>query len=92
MVNRMTTVYKIVTGKVEIPKDYFFKVANTKTRAKHHLKLQTYKPRSDIDKFAFAQRSVPEWNNLPAHIINASSAESFKSLLIKYLKRTPASD
>ena len=78
--------YKIITGKISIPKDQFFRDTHSaRTRAKHNMKLQTYKPRGNIDKFAFAQRTVPEWNNLPAHIVNANTVESFRTLLTEYL-------
>ena len=55
MINRLTMVYKIITNKVAIAKEHLFKDCNTKTRARHDKKLQTYKPRGNIDKYAFAQ-------------------------------------
>ena len=42
----------------------FFEFNKTQTRKKHNLTLRTYQPRGNIDKFAFVQRSIPEWNTL----------------------------
>ena len=53
MVVRLIMVYKIVIEKVAISEEEFFKY-QTKTRASYNQQLQQYKPRRDIDKFAFA--------------------------------------
>ena len=45
--------------------------------------------RTDYHKYSFFPRAAREWNQLPAHIIEAPSAETFKSHLIKHLEKTP---
>ena len=59
---RLTMVYKILNGLVAIPPEEFFNRSTSCTRKNHNSTLQTYQSRGNIDKFAFAQRSIPEWN------------------------------
>ena len=84
-VNRLTMVYKILNGLVAIPSEKFFTYNNTRTRRTHNMILQTYLPRGNIDKFAFAQRSVPEWNKLPGSVVHADTPEKFQEQLSKYV-------
>jgi hypothetical protein len=86
MISRLTMVYRIIRGEVAIPREYFFTENKSRQlRNNNGIKLHRYKPRTDIDKYAFAQRSVPEWNSLPAHIVNSESTEKFRKLLTEYL-------
>ena len=50
-----------------------------------------YQPRGrgNIDKFAFVQCSIPEWNTLPNAIVQANSTEQFRVLLEKHLQQNP---
>ncbi len=58
----------------------FFHPSLSKSRVTHQFKLQRFKPRGTIDKYAFTQRSIPQWNILPAHIVNAKSEDIFRRL------------
>ena len=51
--------------------------------------LRIYQPRGNIDKFAFAQRSIPQWNSLPSSIVEIDLMEQFKVLLEKHLQQNP---
>ena len=43
----------------------------------------------DIRKYAFSQRTVNEWNELPGECVNATSVNNmFKNKLDDYFKRT----
>ena len=65
----LTMMYKILNGLVAIPPEEFFNRNTSRTRKNHNLTLQTYQPRGNIDKFAFVQRSIPEWNKLPGSVL-----------------------
>ena len=62
-VNKLTMIYKILNGHSAITPNNFFEFNKTQTRKKHNLTLRTYQPRGNIDKFAFVQRSIPEWTH-----------------------------
>ena len=68
-VNRLTMIYNILNGHSAITPNNFSEFNRTQTRKKHNLTLRTYQPRGNIDKFAFVQRSIPEWNTLPNVIV-----------------------
>ena len=76
--------YKILTGKLNVDPNKFFKRDNaTRTRG-HHLKLA--KPRSNRllrDKF-FSRRVVDRWNKLPEEVISAETTNTFKANLDYY--------
>ena len=84
-----TMIYKILNGHSAITPDNFFEFNKTQTRKKHNLTLRTYQPRGNIDKFAFVQRSIPEWNTLPNVVVQANSTEQFRVLLEKHLQQNP---
>ncbi len=94
MFSRLVMAYRIIRGEIAIPKDQFFRDHNTITRGNNTCQLQRYQPRGNIDKYAYAQWTVPEWNSLPAHIVNATTTDSFKNLLREYLSAptAPTSD
>ena len=71
-------IYNILNGHSAITANNFFEFNKTQTRKKHNLTLRTYQPRGNIDKFAFVQRSIPEWNTLPNAIVQANSTEQFQ--------------
>ena len=82
-------VYKILKGHSCITPEDFFEFNKSQTRKNHNLTLRMYQPRGNIDKFAFIQRSIPEWNMLPSHIVQANSPEHFRVLLDKHLQQNP---
>ena len=52
---------------------------------RHPHQLDSPKPRSDILKFSFRYRAVKLWNELPEHIVAATSITTFKHLLLPHL-------
>ena len=48
------------------------------------MKLFILRARLHVRKYFFSHRVVPYWNSLPQHVVNAPSANSFKSRLDKY--------
>ena len=87
--NRLNMIYKILNDQTAITPNNFFELNKTQTRKKHNLTLRTYQPRGNIDKFAFVQRSIPEWNTLPNAVVQANSTEQFRVLLEKHLQQNP---
>ena len=73
--------YKWMTGKVEMPHERFFKMAeHTGTRG-HTMKL--FKKRVGTHKrHFFSARVVDKWNKLDEKTISATSANAFKSKLV----------
>ena len=89
-VSRLTMVYRIMNDLVAIHPETFFTINSSKTRKNHDMCFQTYRPRGNIDKFAFAQRSIPEWNKLPSSVVCAGSLDQFKELLNTHFKISPS--
>lgn len=87
-VSRLTMVYRIMNNLVAIPPDTFFTINSSKTRKNHNMCFQTYRPRGNIDKFAFAQRTILEWNKLPSTVVNAVSLDQFKDLVTNHYEST----
>ena len=88
----MTMMKKLLGNEVELPAAVFFEHQSKRTRRSHDRQLKRYQPRGDINKHAFAQRSIPEWNSLPRDIVYSDSSVSFKRLLTAHLSGKPTSD
>ena len=84
-----TMIYKILNGHSAITPNNFFEFNKMQTRKKNNLTLRTYQPRGNIYKFAFVQRSIPEWHTLPNVIVQANSTEQFRVFLEKHLQQYP---
>ncbi len=67
----------------------FFQMADTSRLRGHSLKLKKERPRLDLRKFTFSQRVVRMWNDLPADIVTAPTANTFKKLLEAHFKGPP---
>ena len=67
------------------PPEKFFTRNTTRTHKNHNLTLQTYQPRGNVDKFAFIQRSIPEWNKPPGPVVHSISLDHFQGLLLDHL-------
>jgi hypothetical protein len=50
--------------------------------------MKLYKDRvnRDVLKYSFANRVIEQWNKLPEKVISASSINSFKTKIDKYLR------
>ena len=81
----MIYAYKLITGKINMDKDKFFKISHLSTRGheqkiykEHAIKL----PRINT----FSNRGVRDWNNLTSEIVTAVSTNAFKNKLDNYWK------
>ncbi len=83
----MILVYKILHGSLEdVQWRDFFQMADTSRLQGHSLKLKKERSRLYLRKFTFSQ-SV--WNDLPADIVAAQTANVFKKMLEAHWKRLP---
>ncbi len=83
----MKLVYKILHGSLEgVQWRDFFKMADTSRLREHSLKLKEEQSKLDLRKFTFSQRV---WNDLPAGIVAAPTANVFKKMLETHFKRLP---
>ena len=77
----MLQIYKMFNGLVRIPMECHFKLATCSSTRGHQKKLF----KSHAKKFAranfFSQRTINDWNNLPADTVNATSIDIFKRKL-----------
>ncbi len=75
-------VYKIFYGSLEgIQWRDVFQMADTSGLRGHSLKLKKERPRLHLRKLTFNQRVVSIWNDLPADIVTALTANVFKTVL-----------
>ncbi len=80
-------VFKILKGYENIDRNIFFSVKKDRRTRGHELTLAKEQSRLDIRKFSFSQRTVNEWNRLPADCVGASSVNMFKNKIDTYLRR-----
>ena len=79
---RVTMLFKIVHGLVAITTDELgLEAADSRTRASHRHKFREKGSRTNMSKFSFVSRTVPDWNRLPATAAEAESLEIFKTQL-----------
>ena len=80
---RLTLLYKLLHNLLQIPERYLPSLSTSRTRCHHNFKFTHYQTSIDNYKYAFFPRTVPDWNNLPAHIVYSDSLETFKFRLCK---------
>lgn len=79
---RLALLYKIVHGHVAVPVDSLnLTHKDSRTRSKHGLTFRHPSAKTNELKNFFINRTVPDWNLLPASTVEASSVESFKARL-----------
>ena len=80
-------VYKILNDKEGTDKAKFFKPALDSHRLRGHSQ-KLFKPRctTTVRRTFFSSRVVNDWNNLPQHVIDASTVNTFKNRLDKFWK------
>ena len=82
----MLEVFKILKGYEGINGDCFFKIQLTKTRG-HEMKLYKERVYKDVCKYSFGNRVIDQWNSLPEDVISATSINSYKNSLDKFLTK-----
>ena len=74
----MIMAYKIITAKVDLERDNFFKFAQNQTNQKsHNYKLVKTKATKLVRQNACSVRVVNDWNELPQNVVGAVSAVDF---------------
>jgi hypothetical protein len=83
----MLEVFKIMQGFERIDADSLFERSTQITRG-HKWKFYKKSVKTDYGKFKFSNRVVNDWNNLPLHVVEATSVNDFKGKLDHYLTHT----
>ena len=78
---RLTLLYKILHKLIYIPECYLPQLSTSRTRSHHEFKFLHYQTNIDSYKYAFFPRTVLDWNNLSANIVNSCTLETFKQQL-----------
>ena len=82
---RLALLYKIVTGHVAINPDQIGLVASdNRTRANHRHKFRAIGASSTGLRYSFAVRTVSDWNQLPAVVVEQENPAAFKAQLARY--------
>ena len=81
---RLALLYKIVTGHVAINPDQIGLVAAAnRTRANHRYKFRAIGASSTGLRYSFAVRTVSDWNQLPAVVVEQENPAAFKAQLAR---------
>lgn len=78
---RLTLLYKTIHGLIAIPCDVLVP-ALEKTRKLHAFKYKHIQAGASYYSQSFFPRTVPVWNMLPGHVIEAPTLEAFKGSLL----------
>ena len=62
--NRLTMMYKITNGLVEVPLRYHPVPRQQPSKRGHCLQFQCFQPAVDAFKYSFLPRTIPDWNAL----------------------------
>ena len=80
----LCSTYKIVTGHVAINPDQIGLVAvDNRTRANHRYKFRAIGASSTGLRYSFAVRTVSDWNQLPAVVVEQENPAAFKAQLAR---------
>ena len=87
---RLTYMNKIMNNEVAISReDLGLEKNDSHTRAKHKFKLRERPARTTNLKSSFVNRTIPQWNCLPAAVAEADSVVAFKSRLAALRDKQP---
>lgn len=75
-------VFRIVKGFDNIPFDTFFQYSKSATRG-HSFKLEKPRASTKIRSNSFSHRTINSWNDLPQHVVDCVTINSFKNALEK---------
>ena len=79
----MILLFKIIFYDYQIiPHQYFPTQAPLNTRSNHNQKLQHYQSQTNVYKFSFFPRTVPDWNDLTTEQVSAMNLDQFKTLIM----------
>ena len=81
---RLALLYKIVTGHMTVSPDQIGLVAaDNRTRANHRYKLRAIGASSTGLCYSFAVRTVSDWNQLPAVVVEQENPAACKAQLAR---------
>ena len=76
----MIQTYKIITEKINLDKDLFFKISRSATRG-HNYKLYRQHANKLVRIDSFSKRIVNDWNGLYSRVFNVKTTQEFKNKL-----------
>ena len=83
---RLTLLYKMSRGEIDIDTDSFLRPhAESRTRASHSYRYRQDKATKNLYSYSFFPRTLRQWNNLPADIVESNSRSQFQSKLSDHL-------
>jgi len=78
----LALLYKIVIGHVAInPDEICLVAADNRTRANHRYEFRAIRASSTGLRYSFAVRTVSDWNQLPAVVVEQENPAAFKGQL-----------
>ena len=80
----MIEMFKIMKGFVNTNKENYFEPAREVRTRGHRYKVQKHHANTFLKQNVFSNRVTTEWNNLPNHVVDATSVNSFKRCLDKH--------
>lgn len=80
-------VYKIICEKDDISPDIFFQIRNSRTTRGHNKTIFKQRYNLLLRRYSFSQRTIDEWNNLPANAVNAQTINQFKNKIDPLLRK-----
>ena len=85
----MIETYKILTGKYDRKITQHLLPINNRESRGHLLKLHHRRPITNLRKYNFTYRIVHNWNELPHHIIESPTTNTFEKRLDKFWSNHP---
>ena len=82
---RLAFMYKVCNGQVAVTPEHLGLERTVRTRKNHRHKFRELGWKTVEKKNSYTNRTVPEWNGLPAAVAEADSLDIFKSQLSAYL-------
>ena len=79
---RLALLFKVIYGHVAVSADDLgLEKADPRTRSNHRHKYRTLASSTNILRYSFTHRTVPEWNAHPASTVEAGTPDGFKARL-----------
>ena len=79
---RLALLFKVIKGHVAVTAETLdLTKADSRTRANHPHKLRIPRARTNTLLNFITHRSISDWNALPAHVVAATTTDSFKAHL-----------
>jgi len=70
-------IFNILNGFENVDRNTFFSIKKDSRTRGHEVALVKYQCRLDVKKYTFSQRTMNEWNMLPADCFGANSVNLF---------------